>query len=125
MVCPDLCLAGCSHLEWSGLGYFVHYYWSFVGESDLRRKRDQRRLRPGLQGRHNRRRADVAAAGRTRAGLFAGDWGRAHRAGAARHLGVPRLMNTLPILTILTVLPLVAGLVLIGLGSEQRRLARG
>jgi NADH-quinone oxidoreductase subunit M len=34
-------------------------------------------------------------------------------------------MNTVPILTILTGLPLVAGLVLIGVGAEQRRLARG
>jgi NADH-quinone oxidoreductase subunit M len=34
-------------------------------------------------------------------------------------------MNNLPLLTILTFLPLAGGLIIFGLGSEQRRLARG
>ena len=33
-------------------------------------------------------------------------------------------MNGLPLLTLLTLLPLIGGLVVVGLGAEQKRLAR-
>src|ERR1039458_10669731 len=48
----------------------------------------------------------------------------ADRVGAVVDLGVSRFMNGLPLLSILTFVPLLGGLVVVGLGAEQKRLAR-
>jgi NADH-quinone oxidoreductase subunit M len=40
-------------------------------------------------------------------------------------MGVPRLMNVVPLLTLLTLVPLVGAIIVIGLGPEQKKLARG
>jgi len=37
---------------------------------------------------------------------------------------MPRFMSAIPIITILTLLPLVGGILIIGLGSEKKQLAR-
>ena len=59
------------------------------------------------------------AAERPRAKLSARHRRGAGGAGAVADLGVQRFMNGFPLLTILTLVPLVGGLVVVGLGAEQ------
>src|SRR5207302_9543783 len=71
-----------------------------------------------------RRLLDVAPAGRARAELSSRHWRRLDRPRAVSDLGVPRLMNAPPLLTILTLTPLIGALLVIGLGAENRKFAR-
>src|SRR5436190_16921319 len=57
--------------------------------------------------------------------LSAAHWARFDGAGFIADLGAPRLMSTFPWLTVLTLFPLVSGIVVLGLAAGQKRLARG
>src|ERR1035441_7756557 len=70
------------------------------------------------------RHAHVAPAKRARPKLPPPHWRGASRAGAVSHLGMPRFMNTLPLLTLLTFLPFVGALMVVGLAQEKKQLAR-
>src|ERR1051325_43061 len=125
LVGQNVRLAGPSNLEWPGPGVLVGRGRPLVGESFPGRKGGQSRVRRGLPPGDARRRLDVPPSDWARAELSSCHRRGAGRSGSAANLGVPRLMNNLPLLTILTFLPLAGGLIIFGLGSEQRRLARG
>ena len=66
----------------------------------------------------------VAVAERACAKLFARDWTRAGRTGAADDLGVSPVMSSLPLITILTFVPFFGAIVLMATCGDNKAMAR-
>src|SRR5262245_58846608 len=99
---------------------FLDYDRLVVGESRFRRVCHQPGFRSIVSARDVRRMAPVAFAGWTRAELPADNRHWARGARAAPDVGVQRTMNGFPIITLITLAPILGGLIILGLGEQQK-----
>src|SRR4029453_5813278 len=124
MVVQSLRLARSRALERAGSIGFLFGGWGFVAEQVPRREWGQLGVWWGLKALFGWRQPCFAASERTGAGLPSRALHRAGGAGAAFDLGVSCLMSAFPLITTLTLVPLIGGFLVIGLPAEQKNLAR-